>query len=156
MRNGNSATNISIFIASFVSSYRTYEEWKRIEICVNDDGDYVLTVPMRNGNLLVYHRDLSVVRSSYRTYEEWKRKVKITVSNIARVLTVPMRNGNVGWCENRHESVSRSYRTYEEWKHVSSLSVVTGFHGSYRTYEEWKPFFLTPRELPSRLFLPYL
>jgi len=54
----------------------------------------VLTVPMRNGNLLKEKFCYRVQVGSYRTYEEWKpfwRRVKL----------IPFEG---------------SYRTYEEWK----------------------------------------
>jgi len=58
-----------------VSSYRTYEEWKRI-----------------------YTTQFSIHISlcSYRTYEEWKLEWSGEwVAVVYFVLTVPMRNGNL-------------------------------------------------------------
>jgi len=54
-------------------SYRTYEEWKPHDKDVLPNGQLVLTVPMRNGNLIV---------TSVKSLDEFY------------VLTVPMRNGN--------------------------------------------------------------
>jgi len=54
----------------------------------------VLTVPMRNGNLLPFFHHQQQETSSYRTYEEWKR---------------PFLNELV-------DDIQGSYRTYEEWK----------------------------------------
>jgi len=101
----------------FGSSYRTYEEWK-----LADPG-----LSRINSN------------SSYRTYEEWKRggatgaqaisvwflpylwgmeththKQQCHCQNI--VLTVPMRNGNRKPIEKYCDNDESSYRTYEEWK----------------------------------------
>jgi len=50
MRNGN-LTSVSYCAMSFFSSYRTYEEWKPDMVNMGQNLDYVLTVPMRNGNL---------------------------------------------------------------------------------------------------------
>jgi len=57
--------------------------------------NFVLTVPMRNGNNIpLYDRNIAIL-GSYRTYEEWKllsQPVKVTHPD------------------------DGSYRTYEEWK----------------------------------------
>jgi len=77
-------------------SYRTYEEWKHAHQIINDEPSlFVLTVPMRNGNLTCKAYPSAVRNSSYRTYEEWKQRT---------VLRTQGRPNN------------RSYRTYEEWK----------------------------------------
>ena len=57
----------------YFGSYRTYEEWKHFEKSNCVSFDFVLTVPMRNGNRTLLSPRLS--------------------QDI--VLTVPMRNGNV-------------------------------------------------------------
>jgi len=120
------------------SSYRTYEEWKlpsgsfvkmiscgflpylwgmeTKKVQYWGLGEWVLTVPMRNGNNKD-HLFIDNSLSSYRTYEEWKQVKRIQIKkrallflpylwgmetyfhrhslwNLDRVLTVPMRNGN--------------------------------------------------------------
>jgi len=77
---------------------------------------WVLTVPMRNGN--VYSED-----------ELISRKL---------VLTVPMRNGNQYEQNVTVFSHYSSYRTYEEWKRFHDGIFWFDVPGSYRTYEEWK------------------
>ena len=54
-------------------SYRTYEEWK-LALRLREPGTSfrVLTVPMRNGNILQSVTVYILDYSSYRTYEEWK------------------------------------------------------------------------------------
>jgi len=106
---------------------------------------WVLTVPMRNGNMnsfvvadpgcsfLPYlwgmetwcvWSNLPGIKGSYRTYEEWKP--------------------GVGWIR-KIRSFS-SYRTYEEWKRlVNEHNTITQLFRSYRTYEEWKLHFLRLR-----------
>ena len=94
MRNGNHHRK-GVSEWSLLSSYRTYEEWKRrkLNIFVSSWGT-VLTVPMRNGNV-EYFDNVVTNWGSYRTYEEWKPKF-----------------GEVGTLIQ-----NSSYRTYEEWKH---------------------------------------
>jgi len=54
------------------SSYRTYEEWKlKVRLQSKKRLPQVLTVPMRNGNV-IQMLFISGSWSSYRTYEEWK------------------------------------------------------------------------------------
>jgi len=77
-----------------LSSYRTYEEWKRRYTIVYLLFYLVLTVPMRNGNI-----DQVVAQLI-----DWN------------VLTVPMRNGNSPISLVLLLFQSGSYRTYEEWK----------------------------------------
>jgi len=62
-------------------------------------GLYVLTVPMRNGNIIEHFMEVTGKTGSYRTYEEWKLSKNRTVCG----------------------SVICSYRTYEEWKPYSQL-----------------------------------
>jgi len=76
------------------SSYRTYEEWKQYLNDTIRKRKWVLTVPMRNGNL---------VQVDYNCQFAW-------------VLTVPMRNGNAWSSSASCSSSFSSYRTYEEWK----------------------------------------
>ena len=77
------------------SSYRTYEEWKRIFYILCTPRSLVLTVPMRNGN--------SYIPANF----FWA----------SIVLTVPMRNGNTPELIEKAADIIGSYRTYEEWKH---------------------------------------
>ena len=80
-------------------SYRTYEEWKpQWRIWVGFCGSIVLTVPMRNGNLVGTNH----------------------VFPWLIVLTVPMRNGNHG-IPSVLTIRTGSYRTYEEWKHWNPM-----------------------------------
>jgi len=150
-------------VGSNLSSYRTYEEWKRwrgrskkgewnrflpylwgMETANNLEGVFeffwVLTVPMRNGNVAK----------------------KVLFKTVMVVLTVPMRNGNTPFlfffCEHLLTFLPYlwgmetslyphllappafgSYRTYEEWKHIKAADYSAVFYCSYRTYEEWKP-----------------
>jgi len=104
-------------LTKFQGSYRTYEEWKLgFKSTTKTRAKRVLTVPMRNGNLvgrlfqvivvpqfLPYLWGMETIAAlvilnkiigSYRTYEEWKpTTIKKKLMN-DRVLTVPMRNGN--------------------------------------------------------------
>ena len=117
---------------------------------------YVLTVPMRNGNILASAQLQPAHHCSYRTYEEWK----------------------LDEIDNATSGTKGSYRTYEEWKPVTvferinqlfkvltvpmrngnllvlSLPVLLVL-GSYRTYEEWKPPTVTEMVNMGK-FLPYL
>jgi len=55
------------------SSYRTYEEWKQCSSALLVPSlTLVLTVPMRNGNILHLSHRPQMPSGSYRTYEEWK------------------------------------------------------------------------------------
>ena len=95
MRNGNVAF-LWVSLAILLGSYRTYEEWKpysnssyqsvsimflpylwgmetRFSSPLFSSFPPVLTVPMRNGNILTSHSLKRIDVSSYRTYEEWKR-----------------------------------------------------------------------------------
>ena len=85
----------------FISSYRTYEEWKlgsKSKDCCHVS---VLTVPMRNGNFVIV----------------------IVIIFFVFVLTVPMRNGNISYTTSVSTILLRSYRTYEEWKHMAKKLV---------------------------------
>ena len=116
MRNGNSVTPFPLS-NDLLSSYRTYEEWKRI----------------------ITDAEGRTFQSSYRTYEEWKPNAVWICRKWNWVLTVPMRNGNHQlnpspkpgppeflpylWgmetpVKQRREDIAQksSYRTYEEWK----------------------------------------
>jgi len=53
-------TRISVIVVCFYSSYRTYEEWKLWSGISGHLGLRVLTVPMRNGNLLKMLKCLTV------------------------------------------------------------------------------------------------
>ena len=144
-------------------SYRTYEEWKLTRPTLALVGEAVLTVPMRNGNLMtsksfrlsktkflpylwgmetsnIITPRYSNAMCSYRTYEEWKRsKSKYTSTSKLSVLTVPMRNGNFprqSHCEqvlNWVLTVPMRNGNIDMEVHTESSN-----HGSYRTYEEWK------------------
>jgi len=139
------------------SSYRTYEEWKHHHrVHANPSHAFVLTVPMRNGNLRLGSQS----------------------QGQHNVLTVPMRNGNVDVgkvlrCEERFlpylwgmetslsfrsvlPSLLRSYRTYEEWKRslvsllfvgISSVLTVPMRNGNQQFHH---------RTRLQNLFLPYL
>ena len=86
--------NILCNFSSKLSSYRTYEEWKRTCFWWNRIWNRFL--PYLWGMETVLHTILQLINihSSYRTYEEWK--LQISPSNVQdlKVLTVPMRNGN--------------------------------------------------------------
>ncbi len=98
------------------SSYRTYEEWKHVDLS-----------PV-----------VQAVNGSYRTYEEWKLSLSsVSVLTCLMVLTVPMRNGNDGVIYGV-TVVEGSYRTYEEWKQCNNCVNKCHKFSSYRTYEEWK------------------
>jgi len=128
---------IELLFRPSIRSYRTYEEWKHCTCKMLRLYPYVLTVPMRNGNVLISYlycvhakflpylwgmetyqsQKYSYVQlSSYRTYEEWKLIFSISQSTISIVLTVPMRNGNAQLNDFRKYKKKSSYRTYEEWK----------------------------------------
>ncbi len=188
---------------SWVSSYRTYEEWKQKNSPANTGAIlFVLTVPMRNGNSLSKHNGgdgmfwflpyLWGMETASRWVLDWScivflpylwgmetlRCTKGFISDYfvltvpmrngnlhirikdwkkARVLTVPMRNGNTIMGSTYPNASIRSYRTYEEWKLLNLvLAVVQVIHRSYRTYEEWKPE-KSGRMKPQEFsFLPYL
>ena len=58
--------------------------------------DWVLILPMRNGNQVVTLRDGLYFLGSYPTYEEWKLGFFIDESKTEKiVLILPMRNGNM-------------------------------------------------------------
>ena len=148
---------MSSLSALCVSSYRTYEEWKRQALSSFKGRHKVLTVPMRNGNI------------NGRKVSDWRRLV----------LTVPMRNGNKAAQEKLEKEAGEflpylwgmetqglnfclpfvrfsSYRTYEEWKLLHFFLGSEVIHCSYRTYEEWKPS-LSRVSISSTIeFLPYL
>ena len=119
----------------------------------------VLTVPMRNGNILCAPPAGRTRKSSYRTYEEWKLYSKISRRYVRWVLTVPMRNGNLPCLESSTqyrtflpylwgmETTQVTSRVQHETKFLPYLwgmethacPIVQGiFVRSYRTYEEWK------------------
>jgi len=64
------------------------------ELATATQGNTVLTVPMRNGNLTIIRLAQTQDMCSYRTYEEWK------LDRISSILLLK----------------KSSYRTYEEWK----------------------------------------
>ena len=117
-------------------SYRTYEEWKLQSLDVSHwRWSWVLTVPMRNGN--VGNPLTSVILHVFLPYL-WGMETIFTSARCTcshTVLTVPMRNGN-----------------YSDWK----LEAAKNALGSYRTYEEWKHWQRLECEGCTRLFLPYL
>jgi len=155
MRNGNKMQSWSMFLGNLSSyrtyeewkladpgcshihpnsSYRTYEEWKLMKVKSAILNLWVLTVPMRNGNILIMRNNSPWLNSSYRTYEEWKRM----------------------WYNNMCRSLVGSYRTYEEWKLSKSVSIFDTWQSSYRTYEEWKPGASGTGKTTYAKFLPYL
>jgi len=93
MRNGNVGT-VHLPTEHEMSSYRTYEEWKRSYASKNK-GTWTAFLPYLWG-METCMKELKTHRysSSYRTYEEWKPHC-----------------GKV----DEHNTIS-SYRTYEEWK----------------------------------------
>jgi len=115
-------------------SYRTYEEWKLRCKSRMPSPRWVLTVPMRNGNLLS-----PTPRTSF-----------------VIVLTVPMRNGNPVPDDPVINIHSSSYRTYEEWKLSSTWYLIKSLVRSYRTYEEWKHAKTIKSIADALQFLPYL
>ena len=77
------------------SSYRTYEEWKRLwnsATVYGISGSYRTYEEWKQEGSWEPYKPKS---SSYRTYEEWKRHWSKYNSNESLVLTVPMRNGNL-------------------------------------------------------------
>jgi len=122
------------FKQGLVGSYRTYEEWKQVNI--------------------VNHQTHSI--SSYRTYEEWKHvfgpEIHIALTGSYRTYE----EWKLAW----NYIVERwnafgSYRTYEEWKLASHTASATVCISSYRTYEEWKRWSYGSQPHPHG-FLPYL
>jgi len=134
MRNGNSNLARSSW-SCFVSSYRTYEEWKlsSVVFCMYTSPP-VLTVPMRNGNNRFEFR--VVIGNLWFLPYLWGMETR------------KWRGLNV--------TNEGSYRTYEEWKLGIKYSLVSCWPRSYRTYEEWKLYL--PNKTKSTLiqFLPYL
>ena len=143
-----------------LSSYRTYEEWKLPSNNMFGMKDLVLTVPMRNGNLLELWKMLEIGFVLTVPMRNGNSFLTSSFKSFFKVLTVPMRNGNFWWCvfilswlsvltvpmrngnflpaEILSAMFFRSYRTYEEWKlSVFALPSPREFR-SYRTYEEWK------------------
>jgi len=160
MRNGNHYIGGKTHMAK-TSSYRTYEEWKLFliwiicqfntkflpylwgmetrcnhEVCFWEI--WVLTVPMRNGNLaLVVQVKLpTLVLTVPMRNGNFQFSWNASIPSI--VLTVPMRNGN--FLQSITFSVVQgcSYRTYEEWKRKYRIPSKQSILSSYRTYEEWK------------------
>ena len=72
MRNGNDDEAFKYAVET-IGSYRTYEEWKPSNLRKMFNNQFVLTVPMRNGN----------------------SEERIALFRGSMVLTVPMRNGNI-------------------------------------------------------------
>jgi len=184
MRNGNCRTSSKQHRTRLSCSYRTYEEWKLrdedtawhcgttflpylwgMETCFWPFFKYllffVLTVPMRNGNLLkrlgeaclcrflpyLWGMETSIwkytrkawITSSYRTYEEWKRSlVSLLFVGISSVLTVPMRNGN--FLDDLQRLLVGKFLPYLWGMETKKLARQHGGDSirSYRTYEEWK------------------
>ncbi len=101
-------------------SYRTYEEWKHKNKAITPAFIYfVLTVPMRNGN--IFHKSSPEIAFLEFLPYLWGMETSVTsMKNVSthKVLTVPMRNGNCVTCHEILKDLVRSYRTYEEWKLV--------------------------------------
>jgi len=87
---------------------------------------FVLILPMRNGNVSQGTQGIPEVSRSYPTYEEWKPVYTSPFANtIQYVLILPMRNGNLKASEDfLLLQVYRSYPTYEEWKQIFSSSLL--------------------------------
>jgi len=79
-----------------MSSYPTYEEWKHMKLLISLIKNWVLILPMRNGNGELQHLQQAAIFSSrsYPTYEEWKPITGMNVNSSSFVLILPMRNGN--------------------------------------------------------------
>jgi len=148
-------------LRALVSSYRTYEEWKRVCQCLLG-----IIVPW----FLPYLWGMETEKCngngklnecSYRTYEEWKHPyVILNAAKQEFVLTVPMRNGNpvnpagnskhfpVLTVPMRNGNVLLRLRIFQWCRFLPYLWGMETFRnalprmnklGSYRTYEEWKP-----------------
>ena len=116
MRNGNYRLK-KLSHQTIYSSYRTYEEWKRI---ITDAEGRTFQSSYRTYEEWKPFLIPSIYRlcqRSYRTYEEWKQMYSIHRHERIKVLTVPMRNGNLPDSLTSSSSNFCSYRTYEEWKH---------------------------------------
>ena len=135
-------------------------------------GSFVLTVPMRNGNITIppsattlylsflpylwgmetpIHSTESLPPSrSYRTYEEWKPRLNSSFQN-SKSGFLPYLWG----METRYSKTSRvverysSYRTYEEWKQPSSKLI-------FRATFLFLPYLWGMETLETNLFLPHL
>ena len=108
---------ISNFNSSILCSYPTYEEWKPRHVSKIIKLIFVLILPMRNGNNVLWTFNPQMVEKflsylwgmetfvptsyygtnycSYPTYEEWKPLPSFLLRTRTRgVLILPMRNGN--------------------------------------------------------------
>ena len=100
---------------------------------------FVLTVPMRNGNVHNVFSGSRICEGSYRTYEEWKlyEAIQENPRSISSYRTYEEWKPNIS--VPKKLANASSYRTYEEWKLASVLfKNLTSLFSSYRTYEEWK------------------
>ena len=81
-------------IASYSSSYRTYEEWKRnwADLATYSNISSYRTYEEWKPSGISEAQEQE--QGSYRTYEEWKLVTKKGNLLLKKVLTVPMRNGN--------------------------------------------------------------
>jgi len=117
------------------SSYRTYEEWKQVQILIISRCTFlVLTVPMRNGNIWNWTantpKNQSVLTVPMRNGNElfssplsppffwflpylWGMETTVfwSTSKVEKVLTVPMRNGNCS-CSRRWQSAEFQFLPY--------------------------------------------
>jgi len=121
-----------------------------------DKGAGVLTVPMRNGNILKTTSPSPFSKSSYRTYEEWKLSTWYCCQLGMKVLTVPMRNGNFHSKQRRRKSYQCSYRTYEEWKQSKSQIMKIEFFVLTVPMRNGNQITLVNDGRFAKKFLPYL
>ena len=126
---------------AYLSSYPTYEEWKQSSLVkwVSYSSsflsylwgmetkssfsstfccfDFVLILPMRNGNIDMILEKMFWIYCSYPTYEEWKQAYYNDALTLKeKVLILPMRNGNNALLNAPASATFCSYPTYEEWK----------------------------------------
>jgi len=99
---------------------------------------FVLTVPMRNGNLVVVAQERLLMQSSYRTYEEWKLTLTMKDDNVLNKFLPYLWGMETLLRRFKMVIEMSSYRTYEEWKLLSIIFMKHIYICSYRTYEEWK------------------
>jgi len=120
------------------SSYRTYEEWKPCSFFASSSASSVLTVPMRNGNLVTPSPLPAVSDRSYRTYEEWKLPY-FYLSSPQWLLFLPYLWGMETRTWAFHIIGKRQFLPYlwgMETRYDSIVCLL--YFSSYRTYEEWK------------------
>jgi len=149
-------------VKAVLSSYRTYEEWKHVSWRSKKGSTrWVLTVPMRNGNItswtimfieirfLPYLWGMETCFAGCHWYGSFcvltvpmrngNASTEYLLSSPSLVLTVPMRNGNCcPWLWLPSLSKFLPYLWGMETCFVNGKSTL--YVSSYRTYEEWKRF----------------